>query len=100
MRISVGLRANPAGTLAEEVHGGTARDPEKPGGEATARRVEGSRRAPHLQEDLLNQLLCQGAVAKDIQPYPEDRAAVAIVERRDGRLDPGAVEAGHELLVR
>src|SRR5829696_2264524 len=100
MRIFVGYRTNPAGALTIEIQCHAARDPEKPGGKATPRRVEGARRAPYLQEDLLHQLFCQGAVAKDIQPYPKDRAAVAIVERGDGRFDPGAIEAGHEPLVR
>src|SRR5215217_5248627 len=76
------------GALAVEINGGATCDPVKPGGEAAARRIEGTRRTPYLQEDILDQLLRRGAVIEDLQAHTEDRAAVTIVE------------LGHKLLVR
>src|SRR5215218_7330481 len=91
--------ADLAGTLAVEINGGATRDPVKPGGEAAARRIEGTRRTPHLQEDILDQLLRRGAVTEDLQAHTEDRAAVTIVELGEGYLDFRSFEVSHKLLV-
>src|SRR5215217_4716606 len=55
--LSIRYLMNPVGTLAVEVQGTAAGDPIKPGGEAAPRSIEGTQRAPHLQEDILDQLL-------------------------------------------
>src|SRR5919107_2496696 len=49
--------ADPAGGLAVKINRGATRDPVQPGGGAAPRRVEGASRTPHLQEDILDQLL-------------------------------------------
>src|SRR5215217_927598 len=88
------------GALAVEINGGATCDPVKPGGEAAARIIEGTRRTPYLQEDILDQLLRRGAVTQDLQAHTEDRAAIAIVELGEGYLDFRSIQVGHELLVR
>src|SRR5215208_7734414 len=88
------------GALAVEINGGATCDPVKPGGEAAARRIEGTRRTPYLQEDILDQLLRRGAVIEDLQAHTEDRVAVTIVELGEGYLDFRSIELSHKLLVR
>jgi len=51
------------------------------------------------QDWLLDQFLCQGALAENLQPNSVDCAAVAIVELGDNHFDPRPAKAGHELLV-
>ena len=100
LRVTFWYGVNPPGALAMQVQGDATRDPEEPRRKATPRGVEGAGRTPHLQEHLLGQFLGQGPVAQHLQSYPEDRAAIPVVEPGDGGLYLRASEACHELLVR
>ena len=74
------LDKRPGGHAPRHVDGGAARDREDERGERAAFDIEARRRAPQSNERLLDELLCEPAVAEQAQADSVQAPAVAVVE--------------------